>query len=97
VTADNRRRASAPRARRACRRAPAGRFLAGFRARVRRGRDQVPDRRGEAFAIFTTIFVRPALELGPSVTRIARHLGVVGGLLARPARPAGLRTVENRS
>jgi hypothetical protein len=30
-----------------------------------------PDRRGEAFDIFTTIFLRPALELGTPIRRAA--------------------------
>ena len=30
-----------------------------------------PDRRGEALQIFTTIFVRPALDMQPSIRRIA--------------------------
>lgn len=42
--------------------------------RFHAGADRVPDRRGEAFQIFTTIFVRPALELRDPIRRLARDL-----------------------
>jgi hypothetical protein len=35
---------------------------------------ELPDRRGENLAIFTTIFVRPALELTSPVRRLAGAL-----------------------
>jgi hypothetical protein len=38
----------------------------------------LPDRRGENFAIFTTIFVRPALEMTSPVRRLAGALAATG-------------------
>jgi hypothetical protein len=40
-------------------------------ARYPRCFGELPDRRGENLAIFTTIFVRPALELASPVRRLA--------------------------
>jgi hypothetical protein len=42
-------------------------------------RDDLPDRRGENLAIFTTIFIRPALELKSPVRRLAGALAATGG------------------
>lgn len=39
----------------------------------------LPDRRGENLAIFTTIFIRPALELKSPVQRLAGALAATGG------------------
>jgi hypothetical protein len=38
----------------------------------------LPDRRGENLAIFTTIFVRPALELTSPVRRLAGAIATTG-------------------
>jgi hypothetical protein len=66
--------------------------------RVRSGIDRLPDRRGESLDIFTTIFVRPALEFRPAVARFARHLCTGGGTVAfGPVGRLGSRPVENRS
>jgi hypothetical protein len=67
-------------------------------SRVRGGIDRLPDRRGESLDIFTTIFVRPALEFRPAVARFARHLCTGAGTVAfRPIGRLGSRPVENRS
>jgi hypothetical protein len=50
--------------------AAADRLTSGYCARLR----ELPDRRGENLAIFTTIFVRPALELTSPVRRLAGAL-----------------------
>lgn len=42
--------------------------------RLQAGPDRGPDRRGEAFHIFTTIFVRPALELRDPIRRLVQDL-----------------------
>jgi hypothetical protein len=57
------------------------------------GLDCGPDRRGEAFEIFTTIFVRPVLDLHEAMARIARSS------VERAAPPcrAAVRAVENRT
>ena len=65
----------------------------GLRARFERG----PDRRGEALDIFQTIFVRPALDFGHPIARIARHLCRGGGVLRRTrVGDVRLGPVENR-
>jgi len=65
---------------------------------VRGGIDRLPDRRGESLDIFTTIFVRPALDFRPAVARFARHLCTRGGPVAfGPVGRFGSRPVENRS
>ena len=68
----------------------------GLRSRL--GIDRVPDRRGEALDIFQTIFIRPALDLGPPVARMARH--VWRDARAHPRTPIGqigFGPVENRT
>lgn len=46
--------------------------------------DDLPDRRGETLQIFTTIFLRPALELRSPIRRIAGAVAGAGtGLRAR--------------
>jgi len=54
----------------------------------------LPDRRGEALAIFTTIFIRPALELKRPARRLVGALADAGGRMVagrfhdRAATPA---------
>lgn len=54
---------------------PADRSRSGYRCRF----DELPDRRGENLDIFTTIFIRPALELTTPVRRLAGALAATGG------------------
>ena len=49
------------------------RYLPGAR-RFQSDAASAPDRRGEALDIFTTIFVRPALELREPLRRLVRDL-----------------------
>jgi hypothetical protein len=50
----------------------------------------LPDRRGEALQIFTTIFLRPALELRSPIRRIAGAVAGAGtGLRTRGRVKAG--------
>lgn len=42
--------------------------------RLRTAADDAPDCRGEALQIFTTIFVRPALELREPIRRLVHNL-----------------------
>jgi hypothetical protein len=50
-----------------------------------------PDRRGEAFAIFSTIFLRPALELRAPIRRFLGDLAS-----ARPCTRMGARLIPAR-
>jgi hypothetical protein len=51
----------------------------------------LPDRRGEALVIFTTIFIRPALELRSPARHLVNALAHAGA--RRPAaRPTGSAT-----
>jgi hypothetical protein len=46
----------------------------------------LPDRRGEAIDIFTTIFIRPALELRSPARRLVGALAGAGGRMVAGRR-----------